>query len=204
MWLRGLSVFTWFVSGCVKLTSLLAHVWHCVHKCMCLWPYVCDANRTFITDLITLSHPTGDVVPTEQCPGDPPPLQKPCEMPCPDDCVLGQWSSWSSCSHCCSSKQVQGKQKRSRVILAPSGQRKTFLPLSEHITNAMGGEGKREVVQGLILIIIYGKYGCAGTPSVKIALNYWLAWGLKLICTTSQSCGKIKNGNKKSGWISCK
>ncbi|XP_047666453.1 thrombospondin type-1 domain-containing protein 7B isoform X2 [Tachysurus fulvidraco] len=65
---------------------------------------------------------TGDVVPTERCPGDPPPLQKLCEMPCPEDCVLGEWSSWSSCSHCCSSKQVQGKQTRSRVILAPSGE----------------------------------------------------------------------------------
>ncbi|KAM9461440.1 thrombospondin type-1 domain-containing protein 7B [Clarias gariepinus] len=66
---------------------------------------------------------TGDVVPPEHCPGDPPPLlQKPCEMQCPDDCVLGDWSSWSSCSHCCSSKLPHGKQIRSRVILAPPGE----------------------------------------------------------------------------------
>lgn len=101
----------------------------------------CDghATKALSSDSITLPHPTGDVVPAERCPGDPPPLQKPCEMPCPDDCVLDEWSSWSSCSYCCSSKQVQGKQTRSRVILAPSGERKAFLPLSKHITNTTAG-----------------------------------------------------------------
>lgn len=106
-----------------------------------------EANRTSIT----LSYTTGDVVPTERCPGDPPPLQKSCEMPCPEDCVLGEWSSWSSCSHCCSTKQVQGKQTRSRGILAPSGERKTFQPLSNHINTPAGRQ--------LILIIIYGNGG---------------------------------------------
>lgn len=123
--------------------------------------------RTFMTDLITLPRPTGDVVPAERCPGNPLPLRKPCEMPCPDDCVLGRWSSWSSCSFCCSSKQVQGKQTRSRVILAPSGERKAFPPLSQT-------HSKHHSREKLILIVIYGNYRCTEyvTPRVKIALNY--------------------------------
>lgn len=151
--------------------------------------------RTSIADLITLPRPTGDVVPAEQCSGNPPALRKPCEMLCPDDCVLGDWSSWSSCSYCCSSKEVQGKQTRSRVILAPPGERRAFPPPSKT-------HYKHHSREKLILIVIYGTYRCTEyvKPSVKIALNYWYAWGLKLICTTSQSCNKIMDGKQKQ-WV---
>ncbi|XP_062869505.1 thrombospondin type-1 domain-containing protein 7B [Trichomycterus rosablanca] len=62
---------------------------------------------------------TGDASPAKRCPKDSPPIQKPCHMLCPDDCVLGDWSVWSYCS----SLQAGGKQIRRRAILAPSGKK---------------------------------------------------------------------------------
>ncbi|KAJ8288081.1 hypothetical protein COCON_G00007400 [Conger conger] len=41
-----------------------------------------------------------------------------CEVPCPKDCVLSPWSSWSLCSHTCSGKTTEGRQMRARSILA--------------------------------------------------------------------------------------
>uniref|UniRef100_A0A673GL56 Thrombospondin type-1 domain-containing protein 7A n=1 Tax=Sinocyclocheilus rhinocerous TaxID=307959 RepID=A0A673GL56_9TELE len=63
----------------------------------------------------------GDPVPNDQCSGDPPPVRQTCEMPCPGDCVLGHWSPWTSCSQSCSSKPQEGKQSRSRLVLALPG-----------------------------------------------------------------------------------
>ncbi|KAL3983366.1 UV radiation resistance-associated protein [Sarotherodon galilaeus] len=41
-----------------------------------------------------------------------------CEVPCPKDCALSPWSPWSLCSHTCSGKNTEGKQTRTRSILA--------------------------------------------------------------------------------------
>uniref|UniRef100_A0A672S4D2 Thrombospondin type-1 domain-containing protein 7A n=1 Tax=Sinocyclocheilus grahami TaxID=75366 RepID=A0A672S4D2_SINGR len=65
---------------------------------------------------------TGETVPSDQCSGDPPPVQQSCEMPCPGDCVLGHWGPWTSCSQSCSSKHQEGKQSRSRLVLALPGE----------------------------------------------------------------------------------
>ncbi|KAG5271570.1 hypothetical protein AALO_G00181530 [Alosa alosa] len=41
-----------------------------------------------------------------------------CEVPCPRDCALTPWTPWSSCSQTCSSKTTEGRQMRTRSILA--------------------------------------------------------------------------------------
>ncbi|XP_026503553.1 thrombospondin type-1 domain-containing protein 7B [Terrapene carolina triunguis] len=45
-----------------------------------------------------------------------------CEVPCTMDCVVNDWSEWSSCSHSCSSKNAEGKQSRTKSILALPGE----------------------------------------------------------------------------------
>ncbi|XP_043922684.1 thrombospondin type-1 domain-containing protein 7A isoform X2 [Protopterus annectens] len=45
-----------------------------------------------------------------------------CDIPCPKDCVLSMWSEWSSCSHTCSGKNTEGRQMRTRSILAYAGE----------------------------------------------------------------------------------
>uniref|UniRef100_H3CL39 Thrombospondin type-1 domain-containing protein 7A n=1 Tax=Tetraodon nigroviridis TaxID=99883 RepID=H3CL39_TETNG len=46
------------------------------------------------------------------------PMPLMCEVPCPKDCALSPWTSWSHCSHTCSGKNTEGKQTRARSILA--------------------------------------------------------------------------------------
>ncbi|VFV43962.1 Hypothetical predicted protein [Lynx pardinus] len=38
------------------------------------------------------------------------------------DCVVSEWTEWSSCSQSCSNKNADGKQTRSRIILALPGE----------------------------------------------------------------------------------
>ncbi|XP_063755232.1 thrombospondin type-1 domain-containing protein 7A isoform X1 [Eleginops maclovinus] len=46
------------------------------------------------------------------------PMPTLCEVPCPKDCALSPWTSWTLCSNTCSGKNTEGKQTRARSILA--------------------------------------------------------------------------------------
>ncbi|NWT41467.1 THS7B protein, partial [Chroicocephalus maculipennis] len=60
----------------------------------------------------------GEEVPHHLCSDLPRPEVVACEVPCATDCVISEWSPWSSCSHSCSSKNAEGSQSRTRSILA--------------------------------------------------------------------------------------
>uniref|UniRef100_A0A672IN76 Thrombospondin type-1 domain-containing protein 7A n=1 Tax=Salarias fasciatus TaxID=181472 RepID=A0A672IN76_SALFA len=48
-------------------------------------------------------------------------LMEACEVACSADCVVGPWSSWSPCSHSCATKTAEGRQSRTRTVLAIPG-----------------------------------------------------------------------------------
>lgn len=64
---------------------------------------------------------SGEDVPVTHCEGEPPPTEVACEVACSADCVVGSWSSWSACSHSCSTKNTEGRQSRTRTVLALPG-----------------------------------------------------------------------------------
>lgn len=43
-----------------------------------------------------------------------------CYIPCPEDCVVSEWTSWSKCSVSCSDNHAGGEYFRNRTILAPN------------------------------------------------------------------------------------
>lgn len=61
---------------------------------------------------------SGEFVDRQMCRDAILPMPALCEVPCSKDCVLSPWTSWSLCSHTCSGKNTEGKQTRSRSILA--------------------------------------------------------------------------------------
>ncbi|XP_043930899.1 thrombospondin type-1 domain-containing protein 7B [Protopterus annectens] len=75
----------------------------------------------------------GVAVSSAHCSADIPPEHISCDIPCPMDCVLSEWSEWSVCSHSCSSRNVEGKQTRTRWILAPHGEGGKPCPFSQYL-----------------------------------------------------------------------
>lgn len=63
------------------------------------------------------AHP-GEYVEKQLCRDAILPMPVICEVPCPKDCALSPWTTWSHCSHTCSGKNTEGKQMRARSILA--------------------------------------------------------------------------------------
>lgn len=61
---------------------------------------------------------SGTEVEKEMCADEVYPSSVPCVVPCPKDCALSLWTEWSTCSQTCSSKTAEGKQMRTRAILA--------------------------------------------------------------------------------------
>uniref|UniRef100_A0A672YXA7 Thrombospondin, type I, domain containing 7Ba n=1 Tax=Sphaeramia orbicularis TaxID=375764 RepID=A0A672YXA7_9TELE len=82
----------------------------------------CGPGRA-VHNLTCVDSEGADVSPS-LCGDDPPPSEVPCQMPCPADCVVGSWSSWSPCSHSCATKTAEGRQSRSRAVLALPGKGK--------------------------------------------------------------------------------
>nr|XP_033800454.1 thrombospondin type-1 domain-containing protein 7B isoform X3 [Geotrypetes seraphini] len=73
----------------------------------------------------------GEKVPDELCIDDPSFAPTVCHLACSADCVTSEWSSWSSCSHSCSSKNAEGKQNRRKFILALPGEGGKACPPSQ-------------------------------------------------------------------------
>uniref|UniRef100_A0A672IR05 Thrombospondin type-1 domain-containing protein 7A n=1 Tax=Salarias fasciatus TaxID=181472 RepID=A0A672IR05_SALFA len=64
---------------------------------------------------------SGEKISDVYCADDPPPTVEACEVACSADCVVGPWSSWSPCSHSCATKTAEGRQSRTRTVLAIPG-----------------------------------------------------------------------------------
>lgn len=71
---------------------------------------------------------SGEMVDGRLCSSSAAPESVPCEVPCSRDCVLSNWTPWSSCSQTCSSKTIEGKQMRTRSILAYNAGEGEFPP----------------------------------------------------------------------------
>jgi len=66
----------------------------------------------------TMCCASGSEVEKEMCADAVYPAPVSCKVPCPKDCALSLWTEWSTCSQTCSSKTAEGKQMRTRAILA--------------------------------------------------------------------------------------
>lgn len=69
-------------------------------------------------------------MPIAHCEGAPPSTEKACEVACAADCVVGSWSPWSPCSHSCATKNAEGRQSRTRTVLAYPGKGNGNFPLA--------------------------------------------------------------------------
>jgi hypothetical protein len=51
-----------------------------------------------------------------------------CVLPCPGDCVVAPWGPWTSCSHPCGPRRPDGRQTRTRSVVALPGQGERGVP----------------------------------------------------------------------------
>ncbi|KAF6210950.1 hypothetical protein GE061_014063 [Apolygus lucorum] len=63
----------------------------------------------------------GEPAPESGCADMMPDVEEACLLPCPYDCVVSAWSSWSPCSQPCSTPTSLALRSRNRTIIAPPG-----------------------------------------------------------------------------------
>ncbi|XP_075922309.1 thrombospondin type-1 domain-containing protein 7A isoform X2 [Petromyzon marinus] len=114
------------LGGCPHLVEAIpcedarCHRWHVAEVSICIPGNTKCGTGTQFQRVVCYDRHGAEAGP-ELC-GDPGfPTQLSCLVPCPSDCVLSEWTTWSPCSHTCSSKNAEGKQSRTRSILAFSG-----------------------------------------------------------------------------------
>ncbi|XP_046895248.1 thrombospondin type-1 domain-containing protein 7A [Hypomesus transpacificus] len=94
------------------------HDWRLVSLEPCIPDNEKECGSGLQTPQVQCVNSNGELVESDQCGGIPAPEPIPCEVPCSRDCVLSDWTPWSTCSQTCSSKTIEGKQMRTRSILA--------------------------------------------------------------------------------------
>ncbi|XP_074550525.1 thrombospondin type-1 domain-containing protein 7B [Halichoeres trimaculatus] len=96
------------------------YLWQVQHIGKCL-PNKSSCGPGLVALNMTCVNTEGVDVHTANCQEIPPPRELACEAACPLDCVVGPWSLWSTCSLTCSTKLADGRQIRTRTVLALPG-----------------------------------------------------------------------------------
>uniref|UniRef100_A0A672T3S8 Thrombospondin type-1 domain-containing protein 7A n=1 Tax=Sinocyclocheilus grahami TaxID=75366 RepID=A0A672T3S8_SINGR len=92
--------------------------WQLVKLEECIPEEDMDCGEGTQTPQVRCINSEGTEVEKEMCVDEVYPSFVPCVVPCPKDCALSLWTEWSTCSQTCSSKTAEGKQMRTRAILA--------------------------------------------------------------------------------------
>ncbi|XP_043550004.1 thrombospondin type-1 domain-containing protein 7B [Chiloscyllium plagiosum] len=95
--------------------------WHVLEESLCVTENNQTCGRGTYNQTILCKTNQGEVTSDELCGKPYLPRHGTCKVPCPSDCVLSEWSEWSVCSRSCSSKNAEGKQSRTRYIIALAG-----------------------------------------------------------------------------------
>uniref|UniRef100_A0A8C1F8A1 Thrombospondin, type I, domain containing 7Ab n=1 Tax=Cyprinus carpio carpio TaxID=630221 RepID=A0A8C1F8A1_CYPCA len=92
--------------------------WQLVKLEECIPEEDMDCGEGTQTPQVRCVNSQGTEVEKEMCAEEVYPSSVACVVPCPKDCALSLWTEWSTCSQTCSSKTAEGKQMRTRAILA--------------------------------------------------------------------------------------
>ncbi|KAG7464148.1 hypothetical protein MATL_G00184190 [Megalops atlanticus] len=140
-------------------------------------------------------HAQGEAVPSERCLEDPPPARPSCEVPCPGDCVISSWAPWSTCSQSCSTKTSEGRQSRTRAVLALPGEGGKPCPAATAL------EEWRSCNEQPCLVFYWeaSPWGPCTEDSSTATFNATSTWDGKLTCavgvqTRKVSCMKMNTG----------
>ncbi|XP_073780615.1 thrombospondin, type I, domain containing 7Ab isoform X3 [Danio rerio] len=132
------------------------------------------------------------------------PSPVPCVVPCPKDCALSLWTEWSTCSQTCSSKNAEGKQMRTRAILAYNAGEVTSMVVA-WIT----------VMEGLTRVPkfpeLYGGSSCPNTSALQQVRNcnehacvvYHWQTGPWSLCVEDGSSSSLNSSSSNADRASC-
>ncbi|XP_059826219.1 thrombospondin type-1 domain-containing protein 7B isoform X2 [Hypanus sabinus] len=174
--------------------------WDLLEESLC----VADNNQTcgqgFFNQRILCKNNQDEVVSDKLCKESPVPSRKACEVPCPTDCVLSEWSEWSVCSRSCSSKNAEGRQSRTRSIVAIAGEGGKPCPSSQALQ-----EWRSCNVHGCTVFYWEASpWGPCTEGTLVAALNTTVNWKDEATCSVGIQVRQVHCVRNKFGPVSPK
>uniref|UniRef100_A0A4W3HRX9 Thrombospondin type-1 domain-containing protein 7A n=1 Tax=Callorhinchus milii TaxID=7868 RepID=A0A4W3HRX9_CALMI len=197
---------TGYAQSCPYLTEAIpcdnptCYDWHVIEEAVCLTLNNGECGRGTRNQTILCKNNQGEMTSNELC-GESPFLSLVvCEVPCPTDCILSEWSKWSVCSRSCSGKNAEGRQSRMRSIIAPAGEGGNPCPPSKALDEL------RSCNEHICTIFYWdaSPWGpCTEDISVT-ALNATISWNGEPTCAVGMQTRKVTCMKSKIGQVTPK
>ncbi|XP_048455532.1 thrombospondin type-1 domain-containing protein 7B [Rhincodon typus] len=170
--------------------------WHVLEQSLCVTENNQTCGRGTYNQTILCKNNQGEVTLDELC-GEPYlPSHGICTVPCPSDCILSEWSEWSVCSRSCSSKNAEGKQSRTRYIIAVAGEGGNPCPGSHTL------QEWRSCNEHGCMVFYWdtSPWGPCTEDTAVMSLNATISWNNKATCSVGMQtrwalCMKSKFGH---------
>ncbi|XP_038645858.1 thrombospondin type-1 domain-containing protein 7B isoform X2 [Scyliorhinus canicula] len=174
--------------------------WHLLEDSLCVAENYQTCGRGTFNQTALCKSNQGEVTLDELCGQPYLPSSGMCELPCPTDCVLSEWSEWSGCSRSCSSRNAEGRQSRTRSILALAGEGAKPCPSSKALQ-----EGRSCNEHGCT--VFYwdtSPWGPCIEDTLVMPLNATMSWNGEATCSVGMQTRQIHCMKNKVGHVTPK
>ncbi|XP_067891134.1 thrombospondin type-1 domain-containing protein 7B isoform X2 [Heterodontus francisci] len=174
--------------------------WHLLEESRCVAENNRTCGRGTYNQIILCKNNQGEVTLDELCGESYLPSRGTCEVPCPTDCVLSEWSEWSVCSRSCSSKNAEGRQSRTRTIIALAGEGGKPCPSSRAL------QEWRSCNEHGCTVFYWdtSPWGPCTEDTLVMALNATVSWNGEATCSVGMQTRQVLCMKSKVGHVTPK
>ncbi|XP_078408605.1 thrombospondin type-1 domain-containing protein 7B [Cetorhinus maximus] len=178
----------------------VCYQWHLLEESLCVTENNRTCGRGTYNQTILCKNNQGEVTLDELCGESHLSSRGMCELPCPTDCVLNEWSEWSVCSRSCSSKIAEGRQSRTRSIIALAGEGGKQCPSSRAL------QEWRSCNEHSCMVFYWdtSPWGPCTEDTLVMPLNATISWNGEATCSVGMQTRQVHCMKSKFGHVTPK